>query len=180
MGEVELPLVDAATTLENALKVMKAAQRSGLVTILNGHLTVFELGQVVDELREQGDQPLSKLSPAKRTRMFSLREPAALARGTGGISRPSFAGRAPLPAIEAFAGSDAKQAGFDYVVPAGHGGNLISVVTQSESLQMRLEAPPVLCECAVGHRYTPEQTQARNNKCTKCLDSKPIVCDGGT
>jgi hypothetical protein len=67
MGEVELPLVEADVTIDDALKIMLNAGRSGLVTIHDNQHAVFTVDELVEELRESGNKQLSALTPSGQT-----------------------------------------------------------------------------------------------------------------
>ena len=171
MGEVELPLVDASIVIENALEIMQAERCSGLVTLRDDRLVVFELEELVDELRERGNKKLMELTPLMRTEVIS---PAAT--GMPAAPRSTEVPRRHALGTEMF---DAFQSSDnDYFVHTGQGGTLIRIVTRHEGLQARVSASPVLCACEDGHRYSQRQSQTRNFKCTMLPATKTIVCGG--
>jgi hypothetical protein len=141
------------------------------VTLRDNRLVVFELDELVDELRERGDKPLTELTPAKRTEAISpVTTGMPVAPRSTEVPRRQALG---LEVFNAFESGDN-----DYFVQTGEGGTLIKIVTRHEGLEARAAASPVLCECGDGHRYTQRQSQTRNFQCTMLATPKTIVCGG--
>jgi CBS domain-containing protein len=67
MHEIELPLIEPDIAVDQALRIMIRDGRSGLVTTHDDNHIVFTFEELVEQLRESGNKPLSALAPTTRT-----------------------------------------------------------------------------------------------------------------
>ena len=65
MHEIELPLIEPDIAIDQAIRIMIRDGRSGLVTT-HEHV-VFTFEELVEQLRESRNKPLSALAPTTRT-----------------------------------------------------------------------------------------------------------------
>lgn len=172
MGEVELPLVDPNTSVEQAIDAMVRRRRSGVVTVRGEGHAVFTLEELVEELRERGDKPLSTLNPGAKP--VEVAAPVPAPRPKRGTERGT---ERDVRRIQSFDFEKALEPeDTEVAAPPAAARTMVTVTTRFAALAAGMGATPVLCECADGHRYTQEQTRTRNGKCTKCIPTKAITC----
>jgi hypothetical protein len=165
MGEVELPLVEAQTKIEEAIEVMLQTGRSGLVTLHGDKHVVLTFEELVKELRERGDKPLSALVPTTRTiTVANMATPKRLADMA----------RRPIEQPDVEELIEGAQADFAVAVPRRP--LLMMVVTSRERGSEMTGKTPVLCKCDGGHPYTRAEADERNGECALHLPAKRIKC----
>lgn len=141
MGEVELPLVDADTAIDAAIDVMRRSARSGLVTEVDGKLTVLSLAELVRTWRERGNVRLAQMEPSKPTASISL---ATLPQ------RLSVLKWRPIGHDEVR--NIMRRQGADHAI-VSPGTPLLTVITAHEDIANALFETAVVCRCSVDPQH---------------------------
>lgn len=163
MGEVELPYVDGAVTIEHALRVTRVHDRSGVVTGSPNASFVLTDEDLAGALRDHGDIAIGKVTPLHRTVQAPEPKPH-VARSL------VFREHAAQPSV--IETMQAQNAQFGLVAAMALS---VQVLTISESLSDILGKRQLLCRCRTNprHLWRPAQL-AVAGKCNS--DGDPVDC----
>ena len=161
MGEVELPVVSADTSIEQALETMRRAERSGIMGARSDDFVVLTDEDLIDGLRDHGYQKVGQIKPRHRTTVVTPDKPRF---------RTAIESRGLDNVLDQVLREDYQHFAL-HPVP----GATFRVRTMAEAFAGALSRTVVVCTCKTNprHKWRPQQL----NDPSRCnLDGDSVNC----